>query len=371
VTIYHLLPEWEVFSSFSGGAVSKNIANIMRQDDSRVVVCQKRDDSWALDANRIIVLPALHIYSKLRARRFLPGFTRKIIFPFVYIRLISHLHEGDVVWCHNQPFVLSGLINLLHKKNVKVVYHAHTSVSWHSVYKILSKIKPDAFVFVSNKMRDEALRLIPNLQNAHVIYNGADEITFFPGKNVKFNTREPINIMCVGRLNPEKGIHVLVDAVKILNNKGYNFKVTIIGTSFAGGAKPTNYVKRLIANSPKNIEYKGFLQPNKLANEYRNADIFCCPSIYDEPFGNVNIEAMACGVPVVASRVGGIPEIASKGGVILVDPDQPEQLAKKLCFLIDSPDMRKQLALQGIDAFQKNFTWKVAVDSYNKIANSL
>jgi hypothetical protein len=70
--IYHLLPENEPFSAFSGVAISRNVSNMMRLDPSRVVVCPKSDDSWGFGADRIMVVPAVHLLARIRGRRFKP-----------------------------------------------------------------------------------------------------------------------------------------------------------------------------------------------------------------------------------------------------------------------------------------------------------
>jgi glycosyltransferase involved in cell wall biosynthesis len=93
-------------------------------------------------------------------------------------------------------------------------------------------------------------------------------------------------------------------------------------------------MRKLFKTKPSNVEFKGYRSAKDIGEEYRAADILCCPSIWQEPFGNVLIEAMACGIPVVATRVGGIPEIAAEGGVQLVEPNSAVELANALQKLI-------------------------------------
>src|ERR1700735_5468152 len=99
--IYHLLPEQEVFSAYRSGAIAKNIANIMRFDVSGVVVCQAADETLGCAKGRIIAIPQLHEYAKVRGRGRLPvwvsrGFLRHAFKPF-----LAMLRDGDIIWCHN------------------------------------------------------------------------------------------------------------------------------------------------------------------------------------------------------------------------------------------------------------------------------
>jgi glycosyltransferase involved in cell wall biosynthesis len=105
---------------------------------------------------------------------------------------------------------------------------------------------------------------------------------------------------------------------------------------------------------------------------YSHAAVFCCPSIY-EPFGLINLEAMACETPVVASAVGGIPEVVVHGETgYLVDPDlspeppygprHPEQFAQDLATalnrLLADPDLRRRMGHQGRERVEQYYSWR-------------
>src|SRR6202041_3487709 len=96
-----------------------------------------------------------------------------------------------------------------------------------------------------------------------------------------------------------------------------------------------------------------------------------CPSIWQEPFGSVNVEAMASGIPVIATRVGGIPEIAAGGGVLLVEPDSPVELADALQKLIQDKDFRAKMGTEALASFQQRFRWSVIVRQHQELLESL
>jgi len=369
--IYHLLPEWESFSAFQGGAVSKDIANIMRFEESRIVVCRSSDQTWGFPANRILVIPGLSGYAKTRARRFFPAWICAPILRRVFQPLVSRLKRGDIVWCHSQPFFAAALGREIHSRGAKLIFHAHNFISGPLVRTKFRHFDPDAVIFVSEFMRQESLSRLPMLKNTWAIHNGADEALFYPARSNAHPQRAVPVILFVGRLNPDKGVHVLLHAVRILEQRGVEFRCRIVGSSYVGGSKATSYVESLHSTCPPNVEFAGFRSGKEIGDEYRAADILCCPSIWQEPFGNVNIEAMACGIPVVATRVGGIPEIAAEGGVLLVEPNSAIQIADALQRLVADKQLRAKVAAEGLESFRRRFTWAAIYRQYEAVTDSL
>ncbi len=369
--IYHLLPETETFSAYCGGAISKNIANIMRFDSSRVVVCQTCEDTWGYRANRILVVPELRAYARVRGRKRLPAWVFGAFLRHAFGALVSRLKAGDIVWCHNQPFFGAALEGAIHLKGAKLVYHSHDGESRWGVLTAFRAFTADAYIFVSDALRQEWLRSLPFLKNTHVVYNGVDDAIFHP-KPIESNRpgRIPI-VLYIGRLHPEKGVHVLMNAMRLLQERKVDVSYTVVGSSFSGGSKASSYVKTLLKTRPLNGQFEGYLSTLEIAEKYQTADIFCCPSIWQEPFGNVNIEAMACGVPVVATRVGGIPEIACEGGILLVEPGSATDLANELQKLIEDKDLRVKVGAEGLHSARRRFTWADICGQYQRIIDSL
>jgi spore coat protein SA len=228
-------------------------------------------------------------------------------------------------------------------------------------------------IFNSEAMRQEALRFLPRLKNTYTVHNGADENLFFPVSLNVTNIHSVPVILFVGRLVPIKGVHILMEAMRLLQERKVGAICKVVGSSHAGGSrdKVTHYIRSLHASSPSNVVFEGFRSAIDIASEYRAADILCCPSIWQEPFGNVNIEAMACGIPVVATRVGGIPEIAAEGGVILVEPNSAVEIADALQKLIENRELRSKVAAEGLLSFQRRFSWGTIAGQYREIINSL
>ena len=369
--IYHVLPEWEDFSASHGGSISRDIANMMAFDSRRIVVCRAADGTWGFDGDRVLVINALSRYGAMRGRRHLPTTVTGPVFRRIFKPLISRLKLGDIVWCHSQPAVCAALGNMIQSAGAKLIYHSHSSLSFYAKRKEFCLFRADAYIFVSDFMRRESISFFPNMRNTYAIHNGADEALFYPqtSRSLPVNT-SPV-VLYVGRLHPTKGVHVLMEAMRILQARGISGFCRVVGSSAFGGSRTTRYVRSLLRNCPENMQFVGHRSGREIGDEHRSADILCCPSIWQEPFGNVNIEAMACRVPVIATRVGGIPEIAAEGGVVLVEPDAAEELADALQRLLTNSELRAEIGAQGLKSFRRRFTWGAIHRQYEEVVDHL
>jgi spore coat protein SA len=273
----------------------------------------------------------------------------------------------------NMALVAAALEWAIHLKGAKLIFHAHNTLAPYAAQPLFRSFTPDALIFNSEAMRQEALALMPYLKNTYTIHNGADENIFFPRPAGAGQTNAIPIILYVGRLVPIKGVHVLVEAMRILQQRKIQATCKLVGSSHAGGNrnKLTAYIRSLHANYPSNVQFAGFRSATEIGFEYRTADILCCPSICQEAFGNVNIEAMASGVPVVATRVGGIPEIAAGSGVLLVEPECAVELADALQRLIEDKHLRARMAVDGLASFRRRFRWTEIVRQQRELLDSL
>ncbi len=368
---YHLLPELEPFSAAEGGALARDIANIMRFNHTDVVACLRADETWGFGSDRILLIPGLRLYNRIRGRRFLPTWIAGPLLRNIFRPLLSRLKKGDVVWNHNQLVFSAALGNTIHAKGAKLVHHFHDGHVPPGSIAALRSFTPDASIFVSDYLRQQWLKVFPSLQDTFAVPNGADEALFFPAPQGEQRMGAIPSILFVGRLHPEKGVHVLMEAMKILLDRKVDVLCKIVGSAFSSGSKPTPYVESLFANAPANVRFEGHRSGKRIAEEYREVDMLCCPSIWQEPFGNVNIEAMASGIPVVATRVGGINEIAAEGGVLLVEPNSAAGLADALQKLIEDKALRKRVGEEGLKSFHRRYTWAAVCRQYQEIIDPL
>lgn len=163
-------------------------------------------------------------------------------------------------------------------------------------------------------------------------------------KNICINNK--IKILFVGRIDPNKGLDVLIDSIELLKNKKYNFSLSIIGWE-DNHNKYTISLKEKIKN--KNLDDHVFFHGKKslgpdLYKYYRDSDIFVMPS-FNESFPRTIWESMASGCVVIASKVGAIPlTLSHEENCLLVDKKNSIQLTKSIELLINKPELRSHLS---------------------------
>jgi spore coat protein SA len=367
--IYHLLPESEPFSEHHGGGVSRWVANILRDDETSVVICPSADATWSFPQSRLWVLPDLRKYvwwgKRIRYGNLYSltlSLLRSVLAP-----VATKLKKGDTLYIHNRPEFALAASAMFRKKGVRVVLHLHNSHLLSVPRRYRSRLDVDALVFCSEFLKTEAGESSERAKIAAVILNGADEKCFFPASvaNVK-SPADPV-VLFVGRLVPEKGIQFLVEALRRLRKKGVNVSGRIIGSTGFGHDRSSEYVDGIKRDLPPNVEFSKYVSGEALAEEFRRATIFCCPSVGKEPFGMVNVEAMATRLPVVASAIGGIPEIFKYGGGILVQPGSAQEIADAIESLLKNPGKREELAQTGYEVFKAHFRWPQIRSEYLKL----
>ena len=371
--IYHLLSEAEPFSEYHGGALSRWAANVLREDENSTIVCPWADATWGFPPQRVWSLSGLRNYAH-SSRILRPQFAialRLTVLRSVFVPLIEKLKNGDTVYIHNRPEFALAISSMCRRKGARIVLHLQNSHLLTVPARYLTSLDVDAMVFCSSFLKKEALRYVESVDTAVIIPNGADEKCFFPAHTTVADGTPRPAILFVGRLVPEKGIHIFVDALRLLMEKGIGASGKIIGSTGFGHNRSSEYVERIKRNLPSNVRFGEYVSGNALAEEFRRAAIFCCPSVFNEPFGMVNVEAMATRIPVVASAVGGIPEVFQRGGGILVPPGSPAELADALELLLNDPEKRQELSEQGYESYKLQFRWQHIRQQYRDLVRQV
>jgi len=374
-TVVHLLTETDSFSDIHGAALQRWVANVLRfEEEAAIVACARADSSWGLDLVTPMRLPGLWAYSQLKGRYRLPWSIRRKMLRRILKPVLAGLKPDSVVWVHNRPDYAAAIEAEVRAVGARLVVHLHNSLLTSFPRMIRGPLRADRLVFCSEYLEREARRVHPELDRTCVIYNGADERRFFPAKQREDRPgeqRTPV-VLFAGRLVPEKGAHVFVEAMWLLMARGIRARGRLLGATGFGSTNPTTaYSRSIRRDAPPNVEFGGYRPASTLAEEFRRADIFCSPSVWEEPFGLVNVEAMASRLPVVSTWGGGVPEIFSAGGGVLVQRGSATELASALEALIRNRAGRRELAMQGYSSFQRNFTWKAAHRRYREVLNGL
>ena len=228
-------------------------------------------------------------------------------------------------------------------------------------------------IAVSSDLAKKINQMEIDPQKIIVLRNAVDISRFKPIKNVemrkKYNIQEKeILILFIGHLEPFKGIFELLDAFYEINKKNQNVKLVIIGEGHS-----EMEVKEIVNkyNLKENITFTGKVSPEVIQNFYQMADIFTLPS-YTEGLPLVVIEAMACGLPVVVSCVGGIPEIVKNNvNGFLVPPRNKEKLAQNLELLINNRELREKFGKKSFEAIDEEFNINKKIDKFIKLYKSI
>lgn len=248
----------------------------------------------------------------------------------------------SIVLAHNAPI----LVRLLRDTPHRVVVYAHNDLlrtySRREAGRMLGSAA--AIVCVSESLAERTRERLPATLRAgvHVVGNGVDTAQFHPDGH---RSDGPLRVMFMGRVIPDKGADVLLRAVQRLDAGG--LEVLVVGRpGFAADAPLSDHerdLRTLAAAGGDDVRFQTFVPRAELPALLRTADVFVVPSRWPDPSPLTVGEALASGLPVIASRIGGIPEAVGDAG-ILVAPDDPAALAEALQGLIDDGVRRTALA---------------------------
>ena len=306
------------------------------------------------------------------------------------LHMNAEVIEADVIHCHTWYAHFAGIM-------AKLCYGIPLVITTHSLeplrpwkreqlgrgYDASSWIEKtaiemaDALIAVSEETKVDVLKHFNVDENkVKVIYNGINLQQYIT--TTETSTLDEYNIdktkpyvLFVGRITRQKGIIHLVNAIKYINP---DTQIVLCAgapdTKEIG--KEMEYAVAEVQKTRKNVIWiDKMVTKEEVIQLYSHADVFCCPSIY-EPFGIINIEAMACNTAVVASAVGGIKEVVVHGetGILVpveqqneapFEPVNPDKFAKDLADgvnkIISNPKLRDSMAQKGRKRVEEFFDW--------------
>ena len=312
--------------------------------------------------------------------------------------------DADIVHCHTWYAQFAGIVS-------KLCYGIPLVITTHSLeplrpwkreqlgrgYDASSWVEKtaiemaDAVIAVSNETKDDVLKYFNvDEKKIKVIYNGINLEEYVVTKETSTLEKYGVDklkpyVLFVGRITKQKGIIHLVNAIKYIDP----------GTQvvLCAGAPDTPEIAREMEDSVNEVKktrdnviwIDKMLDKKEVIQLYSHADVFCCPSIY-EPFGIINIEAMACQTAVVASAVGGIKEVVVDGetGILVtleqqniapfepIDPDKfSKDLADGINKLINNKELRETMAKNGRKRVEDFFDWVAIAKQVEELYKSL
>ncbi|MCK9275587.1 MAG: glycosyltransferase family 4 protein [Syntrophales bacterium] len=314
----------------------------------------------------------------------LGGFPEPFTFGWrVFNRFRTRLPDYDIV--HDNQCLSYGLLGLQHigYPTVATIHHPITvdrnvevnaagslfkklkTLRWYSFLgmqkRVSRRIEPIITVSECSK-KDISNDFKTSLKRFRVVPNGINDDYFYPLPRVK---KEANSILVTNSADtPLKGLRFLLEAVRSIKNYR-EVKLTVIGQPKKSGA-----IEKLVGALKLNdvVTFTGRIEYEEFAGYYAKASMAVIPSLY-EGFGMPAGEAMACGVPVISTTGGALPEVVGDSG-ILIPPGDAGALESAIIDLLDHPAKREKLGKAGLDRVRRSFTWRHAaqktVDVYRE-----
>jgi glycosyltransferase involved in cell wall biosynthesis len=299
------------------------------------------DKNYIFDGIRVQCYNSVNIGFRLGIPYAIPQITSLKTF-------LESVKSSDIIHVHGHPYLSSFLAAKIAKKYSKpLVLTQHNTfieygsslwdhVEWLNDYAIGKQVlkEADKIVVVSNATGNYVLSLGADPEKIRVLHNGVDVSRFRPLNGVKNEMRKKLGIskdssvvLTVRRLVYKNGIDTLIESAKkaIKKNPRLVFLVVGKGPDFE---KVKEKIEQL--GMQKNFRLTGFISDEDLPFYYNIADFFVLPSKSGEGLPLVALEAMACGVPVIATNVGGISEVMKEDYGKLVPPNSPDSLAEAI-----------------------------------------
>jgi colanic acid/amylovoran biosynthesis glycosyltransferase len=253
--------------------------------------------------------------------------------------LASHLADGELTW----SFTAHGI-----------------DISLDGAERLAEKVRRAAWVAcVSDFGRAQVMGLVEDRHwtKLHLVRCGVDPEEFAPRQRQGGGADGDLRILTVGRVEPVKGHAILLEAIALLAERGIDARATVVGD---GSLLPGLTRRAAELGIHARVRFEGSVGQDRIRDHYAGADVFCLPS-FGEGVPVVLMEAMAMELPVVASRVMGIPELVEHGtSGLLVPPARPDLLADALQRLAADRGLRRKMGEAGRAAVARRFDPAVA-----------
>ena len=297
--------------------------------------------------------------------------------PSSILSLVKLVKEKDIhiIHCNSHgvnPYgVIAGKLT-----NARVICHIRDIITPDKIKKYFLNYS-DKIITISDFQKKVFSRYPTINKRVSLVYNGIDTSIFYRCKTTEIlKFRKKLNIGekdflvgCVGQISSLKGQDYLIKAVPLVLKKIPSTKFLLCGEvrRERDKGKIESLVEKLGVR--KNIIFLGWREDLPIV--YSSLDVLAFPTL-KEAFGRAAVEAMACEVPVIATRVGGVPEIVEDGKTgILIPPQTHIQLADAIIKLLQDSKMRKNMGKEGRKRVQKNFNIAKTVNGVENIYSAL
>lgn len=324
----------------------------------------KKHPALKSKVNHYYYVDTTSIIAKIRKRLYLKkaggGELHHFSIEYFIEQALKHLRKQsyDLIIIENRP-----PFSLKVKKvsSAKIVYHIHNSkLTKGSDYAEELYYVADQIICVSDFITKEVKSIVNNDNKCFTVHNGIDLNAFSPNRKSSIFrkdiglTEDDFVLLFSGRINREKGISELLDAI-ISIKEFSNIKLLVIGSSFYGGSSTEdrfiNSLKDKTECISNRIFFTGFIPYDKMPDYLQMADVAVIPSVWDDPFPTTVLEAQAMGLPIITTRRGGIPEEVTEENAIMLETNEHfvNNLAAAILELYQHPEKRKQMSAASLE----------------------
>lgn len=292
-------------------------------------------------------------------------------FLFKYISILLFNRNVKIIHLHiaeKGSFFRKAILCLIAKAfNKKVILHLHGAefnIFYNKVPEIIKK-----FITITFDLADLVIVLSSSWEKDISEKTSNSDIIILDNpiviKDMKNTSNEIVNILFMGRLGKRKGTYDIIEAAKYIQSP--NVKINLYGDGDVGEFK-----KLVVDNNLQNkVFVNGWISGSEKENVFKCADVLLLPS-YNEGLPIAILEALACGIPVISTPVGGIPE-AVKDGIngFLIQPGDFKALAEKIDILATDKQLIEKMGKESYKIAQERFDIKIIMDKLNKIYNDM
>ncbi|PIQ84087.1 MAG: hypothetical protein COV75_03975 [Candidatus Omnitrophica bacterium CG11_big_fil_rev_8_21_14_0_20_63_9] len=288
----------------------------------------------------------------------------------------------DVIWVHSRVQFVPALRQAAPKARLILSLHNESNFAGDAVWSERAIAAVDVFTGCSGYLTEALKQARPTCSaNAKVLYNGVDPDTFAP-RWAKHDERQRLRqshgldgpvVLYVGRLVEAKGVHVLIEAFAATQAAIPDATLVIVGSHTFSDPTKTAYIERLRALAAplgERIRFVGHIGREAIHQYFLMADVLAFPSIWQEPFGMVILEAQAAGLPVVAFDHGGPSEIIRHGrnGLLVDRTQEAAGFAEALTRCLGDSTMREVIGREARWTVEERFTWRGVAEELLRIA---
>lgn len=358
---------------------------------------------------RIVILddfrklrPALRLLKRLHGKvgSDRPLFSSDLYYLDYALQVARDLRKRQCDLVHIVNFSQLAPIIKAFNPNIKIVLHMQCQWLSQLDHKLIARRLRhiDLVVGCSEYITQKVRNAFPQFDARCVtVYNGAD-LGRFTGVTTNGTRRsdEVMRLLFMGRISPEKGLHVLLEAMPRVLEKYPQAQLTVVGPK---GVIPKDYIVSLsddekVAGLARfyegadyftqiqqqvsslslddNVAFVGSIPHEQVIDYYRGADVFVIPS-FSEAFPIILVEAMSCQLPIVATRVGGMSEVFrdARDAGLLIEPGDPAALADAIVQLLSDEKLRRAMGSAGRHLAVEQFSWDKAAASVLDLDRSL